>query len=144
MSIQTRSIKLLAGLVSALALGGCAPEEGAPVAEGAQAIEGAALVATPASFDFGRVPINSTAQTTFRITNRSAYMVDVTDIFPPGPCRPNLIIPCVRPGETTSLNLACTPATLGSFGGTMVLDYQVNGAPGSLRIPVAGTAYSGR
>lgn len=137
-------IKITAALATALALGGCGAPDGA-LAAGAQPIEEGELVASPESVALGRVAVGAEVRADLRLTNRGGYTVDVTRVLPPGPCRAVLLVPCIRPGETVSLALACAPTAAGVFGGDLTLRYRNGGRDEqSLRVPVAGTAYAGR
>lgn len=143
MSLQP-IVKVTAALLAALSLAGCGAPDG-PLGANAQPIENGELVADPASVSLGRVAVGSEARASVRLTNRGGYTVDVTRVLPPGPCRAVLVQPCVRPGETVEMTVACAPTAPGDFRGDVALTYR-NGSryDQTLRVPVEGSAYLAR
>jgi hypothetical protein len=57
---------------------------------------------------------------------------------PPDPCRVELIIPCIAPGESTTLTLTCTPPVAGTFGFSTRVAYRTGRTTSALSIPVFG------
>lgn len=136
------------GALAMLAVGsaGCGGAGEDPSSE-VQAVEAQPLVARPASLDLGAVPVGTTTTQRVALLNNGRDVVDVTDVtfvasFPPDPCRAVVIQPCIRPGETTSLAVTCSPTTAGSFGGRVAISYHSGTASYVLSVAVTGSATS--
>mgnify|MGYP003375241373 CR=1 FL=1 len=135
---------MVVAVVAALAGGGC----GAPgdeLGSEAQALDTAPLVARPTSVDLGAVAVGSTATQRVTLFNSGRDEVDVAEVtfssaFPPDPCRAVVIQPCIRPGESTTLELSCTPSAVGPFGGRVAIAYHSSAGDRVLSVSVTGQA----
>ena len=124
---------------------------GAPddLATETQAFDTAPLIARPTAIDFGVVVSGSTVTRSVTLLNNGRAVLDITDVtsnttFPPDPCRAVVIQPCIRPGETTTLEVTCAPTTAGVFGGRVALRYRSGVDDLVLSIPVSGLTVLGR
>jgi hypothetical protein len=145
-AMRTHSKWAGALVMTALAGVGCSASE-ADLASEAQALDTPALVARSSTLDLGAVAIGSTVTGRVSLTNIGRDVVDVTDVtftsaFPPDPCRAVVIQPCIRPGESTSLEVTCAPTVAGPFGGRVAIAYQDASDSRVLSVSVTGQATS--
>ena len=129
-------------LAAALATVGCGSADDG-LGSAAQAVDTGPLVARPASADFGAVTVGTTATRSVTLTNTGREVVDVTNVsvtsnFPPDPCRAVVLQPCFRPGDTTTLEITCSPTTATDFSGRVAITYHVGSGYQVLSVPVAG------
>jgi hypothetical protein len=115
----------------------------------AQAVDAAPLAARPASAEFGAMAIGSTATKRVTLTNTGTQVVDIVDVsvssaFPPDPCRAVVIQPCIRPGESTTLEVSCAPTAPGSLQGRVALSYRSGADAQALTVPISGEGVSPR
>lgn len=109
-------------LVWSLAVAGCGGA-GDGVSSEAQSVDSAGLIARPSSLDFGAVAVGASATQTAALINNSRDVMDITNLFPPDPCRAVVIQPCIRPGDSASLVVTCSPASSGAFSGRVAVHY---------------------
>ena len=134
-------------VMTTMAIGCGAPEpDGNPAASVAQAVTVGPLAARPDTVDFGKVAVGVAARQSVTLVNTGTATVDITAVtstatFPPDPCRPILIQPCIRPGESTTLAIECAPTAIGLFGGHVDLAYKSGLDTFSLSVPYSGTGY---
>lgn len=140
--LKTREALAGALAMAALACVGCANTDDDLGAE-AQALDTAPLVARATRIDFGAVAVGATATRSVGLLNNSREVIDVTDVtftsaFPPDPCRAVVLQPCIRPGESTALEVTCSPTAPGDFGGRVTLRYHHGSEFRSLTVSVSG------
>lgn len=140
--MTTHTMKYASLLMMALASAGCVGADEDPATE-AQSVDTAPLAARPASADFGAVAVGTTATQHITLTNTGRAPIDVSDVtytatFPPDPCRAVLIQPCIRPGESTTLDVTCAPTTATAFGGRVAIRYQSASSGYALTVSVSG------
>ena len=112
------------------------------------------LAATPRAIDYGTFAHGTTASARVVLTNqgRAEINIDTIQLFPPDPCYPpdpcfvpdpcriELIAPCVRPGDSTTLIVSCTPTAAGSLDFSAGIEYtQRGGGAYRLSVPFHGT-----
>lgn len=130
-------------LVSLAALGCSATEE--DLASTTQALDTPPLVARSSTLDFGAVAVGSTSTRSVTLLNNGLDVVDVTRVmfasaFPPDPCRAVVLQPCIRPGESTTLEVTCAPSAAGPFGGRVYVAYHSGADDRGLAVSVTGQA----
>ena len=131
-------------MVMALSAFGCVGGADS-VASETQALGTDPLAARPSSIDFGTVAVGSTVTASVALSDVGTDVVDVTDVtysgtFPPDPCRAVVIQPCIFPGQTTTLEVTCSAAAAGNFGGRVAVRYHAGSDFHLLTVPVSGIA----
>jgi trimeric autotransporter adhesin len=143
---MTTKFAAVFGVLVALTGCGGALEE---ASSGAQAVEGASLAARPSTADFATIAVGTSATRSVTLTNTGRAPVDVVSVtysadFPPDPCRAVVLQPCIRPGESTTLTVTCSPTTAGSLAGRVAVAYHTGDSTLTLSVPVTGDAATRR
>ena len=146
---SARPIVLALAFGVAVAAAGCV-DDPASLSEGLSQ----PLAATPRAVDYGTFAAGTTATARVVLTNQSRTTVDISAIqlvppdscfppdpcYPPDPCRIELIQPCIRPGDSTTLTVSCTPTVAGALDFRASIDYtQPGGGAYRLSVPFHGT-----
>lgn len=149
----------LAAAAALLGLVGCAELDptdptDTPDTENAALARGS-LAATPISADFGRVIVGRTAGLAVTLTNRGTTEIIINNVaigYPPDPYVPpdpyhnppgdltaRLIVPCVRPGASTTLQLTFAPTAVEDLVANVDLSYTTStGLAYRLTVPASG------